>query len=1027
MNYEIGSLVSARNREWVVLPGTTSDMLMVRPLGGTGDEVTGLFLPLEGKDVQPASFQLPDPADCGDYRSCKLLRDAMRLGFRSTTGPFRSFGRLGVDPRPYQLVPLLLALRQETVRLLVADDVGIGKTVEAGLIARELLDRGMVQSLAVICPPHLVEQWQEELLEKFQLETQGVTSGSAAVLERNCGLGQTIFDIYPHVVVSLDFIKSDKRRDDFKRTCPGLVIVDEAHTCAFGGIGRGRQQRHQLIAGLAEDPQRHIILVTATPHSGDENAFRSLISLLDTGLAESLEEKAGEPGGAANKQRRELAKHMVQRRRCDIEKYLDEETSFPERESIEDTYTLSGDYKKFFERVLAYARDRVLDVRDQSETAKTSEHRRRVCWWSVLALLRSLASSPAAAAAALRTRAASADTLTTAEADEVGRRLVLDEHLEDNPDSPDITPGTQWDSSDETVDLVPPAVRGSFEKCGMPPAPQGVTLDPAKLSIKPNLSLKPTILQAGAQQSGLGPTQPEAKKNPIDQKLLRMAREADRLKGAADAKLQKAVKIVKQLLDDGFRPIIFCRFIDTANYLAEELKQRIADAEVAAVTGMLSPGDREQRVDELSQEDRPVLVATDCLSEGINLQDSFNAVFHYDLSWNPTRHEQREGRVDRFGQDAEKVKVITYYGIDNQIDGIILDVLIRKHKKIREDLDVSIPIPTDTNRIIEAIFEGLLLRENTARADTATNFLPGFEEYFKPQKEHLHKEWEAISGRQKLARSLFAHPAIKVEEVARELEAVREAMGSSENVKDFFSSALRVHGGQELRESLHYDSYEVSGLPIAMKEALEEPDNDRLKVVFDYYGRKGKTYLHRTHRYVENVARFVLDSALDASGEGKARRCGVICTAAVSKRTTLLLYRLRFHMNVEQPKQAEQPGGTSPILAEECRLAAFLGSPGKAEWLDQQAAEALLEAEPDQNVSPDRAKDFLEKVIVDFDSLQPKLEAEALARAQVLADDHRRAAAMLGVHHRKRKNVDVEALLPADILGIYVYLPQTKS
>src|SRR5581483_10418027 len=108
----------------------------------------------------------------GDHRSCRLLRDAVRLGFRSSAGPFRSFGRIAVDPRPYQLVPLLMALRLDPVRLLIADDVGIGKTIEACLIARELLDRAEIRRLAVLCPPQLAEQWQRELAAKFHIDAE---------------------------------------------------------------------------------------------------------------------------------------------------------------------------------------------------------------------------------------------------------------------------------------------------------------------------------------------------------------------------------------------------------------------------------------------------------------------------------------------------------------------------------------------------------------------------------------------------------------------------------------------------------------------------------------------------------------------------------------------------------------------------------------------------------------------------------------------------------------------------------------
>src|SRR5207249_2629593 len=153
-------------------------------------------------------------------------------------------------------------------------------------------------------------------------------------------------------------------------------------------------------------------------------------------------------------------------------------------------------------------------------------------------------------------------------------------------------------------------------------------------------------------------------------RLLEMARAAEALYGNQDSKLQKLILIVKKLLVDNYRPIIFCRFIPTANYIATYLRRVLgSDVEVVAVTGELTPAERKQSVARLAESPRRVLVATDCLSEGINLQDHFDAVVHYDLSWNPTRHEQREGRVDRYGQPTKRVKVITYYGTDNQIDG----------------------------------------------------------------------------------------------------------------------------------------------------------------------------------------------------------------------------------------------------------------------------------------------------------------------------------------------------------------------
>jgi hypothetical protein len=329
VSYAVGSLVKARGREWVVLPDSEEDLLVLRPLGGTEDEVAGVYLPLE--TVEPATFDLPDPTRRGDYLSSRLLRDAVRLGFRSSAGPFRSFARIAVEPRPYQLVPLIMALRLDPVRVLIADDVGIGKTIEAALIARELLDRGEADRLAVLCPPQLAGQWQSELREKFHIDAEQVLPSTAKRLERPLRTGESIFDRYPFVIVSTDFVKSDRRRDDFLRACPELVIVDEAHTCAESGEGRSaRHQRHRLVSGLSRDEERHMILVTATPHSGKEDAFRSLLRFLDPSF---LNLPVDLSGPANERHRRRLAQHLVQRRRADIRHWMGAETPFPDRAS----------------------------------------------------------------------------------------------------------------------------------------------------------------------------------------------------------------------------------------------------------------------------------------------------------------------------------------------------------------------------------------------------------------------------------------------------------------------------------------------------------------------------------------------------------------------------------------------------------------------------------------------------------------------------------------------------------------------
>ncbi len=360
--------------------------------------------------------------------------------------------------------------------------------------------------------------------------------------------------------------------------------------------------------------------------------------------------------------------------------------------------------------MLSYAREVVQDAKSLSKV------RQRVRWWAALAMLRALASSPAAAAATLRSKLRAISALTPEEVDDISRPLVLDDEPDESAEAPEIIPGS--DTTDLEAD--------------------------------------------------------DSSTNRERNRLLDLARAADQLQGDRDPKLAKVVQIVKSLLKDGHRPILFCRFIATAEYLAEQLRQRLPkDVVTIAVTGTIPPAEREDRVHSLRDAVKCVLVCTDCLSEGINLQHLFDAVVHYDLSWNPTRHEQREGRVDRFGQPRKAVKVVTYYGTDNQIDGVVLEVLIRKHQTIRKALGVSIPVPASSNALLEALYEGLLLRNKEANPEQG--LLDFMNEDSQPKADAFDAEWHNVADREKKSRSLFAQHTIKPEDVAREIAAMRQA------------------------------------------------------------------------------------------------------------------------------------------------------------------------------------------------------------------------------------------------------------
>ncbi len=940
--YAIGSLVSARGREWVVLPGGDDDLLLLRPLGGTESDATGLYLPLEGDDVRPAEFALPGIADMGDSTSARLLRDAVRFTFRAGAGPFRSLGRIAVEPRPYQLVPLLMALKLSPVRLLIADDVGIGKTVEAGLIARELLDRGEISRIAVICPPHLCEQWQRELASKFHIDAVVVRPGTVTRLERGLALNESLFDVYPFVIVSIDYIKTDRRRADFIRACPEFVIVDEAHTAASGGDARsGQHQRHALVREIAADPHRHLVLTTATPHSGIEAAFRSLLVLLDEAFGALSEE---ETIASNDPLRLKLAEHFVQRRRADIADYLDDVTLFPKRIAREEHYTLDRDYQAFYDRVLAYATELVRSAEG------LSRYRQRVCWWAALALMRCATSSPAAAAETLRRRAAGLvdddnQEMALDVLDALGERSVLDLDTSEAADQDDVVPGA------DTVDE-------------------------------------------------------DSAANAERRRLLAMARQADELAGEPDRKLQRTQEIVADLVERGFHPVVFCRYISTADYVADTLRSKLKGVEIDSVTGRLPAEERALRVEALGNHDRRVLVATDCLSEGINLQQHFDAVVHYDLSWNPTRHEQRDGRVDRFGQASREVETVLLFGDNNRVDGAIMRVLLRKAETIRKTLGISVPVPADSTKVMEAIFESLFLRAADPRQ---LEFDFGD---IERRLDAVNAEWDRNAERERRSRTIFAQGSIKPEQVREELQESQRALGDSQDVERFVRDALQrldaPLGTKNGRPVFNPDL-----LPTALRESI--PFDGSTLVGFTLPLPEKAVHLARTGEVVEALASWLTDTALDPLLTGPAARSGAMITTAVATRTTLLLLRARMHLEVTRE------GQSSELLAEEMIVAAYEGRGAQVSWLEPDEAETLLDAEPAGNMPPEIRERRLTEALDDLPLRGNELDDLARERATQVLAAHRRvrdAARISGIRYQAKP------VLPVDVLGLYVLMPK---
>ncbi len=944
-HFQPGNLVRARGREWVVQADAAFDdnvnLLRLRPLGGSDDDTIVLIPDLEFTSIEPATFPWPDPEQPGNHAAALLMRDALRLKLRAGGGPFRSFGNIAVEPRAYQLVPLLMALRLSTVRLLIADDVGIGKTVEAGLIVRELMDRGEINRLAVLCPPHLVEQWQAELQNRFNLQAVALTSASASRIERDLPHGVGLFDHHPIVVVSLDYIKSERHREHFLSIAPECIVVDEAHTCASSGAGK--QLRFELLQRLAKDEARHLLMLTATPHSGDEAAFYNLLSLLNPDFAQ-LQHRAS----TQDPLRQQLARHFVQRRRKDIVEWQAETQDgrgFARRMKTEHTYKLTGEWGTFFDSVQTYCREMAEAVEGEQSG------RARLIWYATLALLRCVASSPAAAVKALSTRLeGKTGAALEAEADD----LLGDDRLHDG-EADDLS-GT---------DLEPPG-------------------------------------QIDVQQQDA-------------QRLKALIDDAKRLSGkAGDPKLATLIAHLDALVKDGFQPVVFCRYVATAHYVAQELQKHFKNATVQAVTGELAPEERRERVEDMEDADTRILVATDCLSEGINLQHLFTAVVHYDLAWNPTRHEQREGRVDRFGQQAPEVRCTMLYGQDNPVDGFVLNVILRKGEAIQKELGVLVPMPEDKTRINQAMVKAALMK----RVEAATNRQQSLDLDFAEAEQilaPLQTQWTDALEKARANRTVFAQRAIKPEEVMPEWQKQQQALGTQDDVQRFVQSACARLNAPLEKAKRQTMRLPVTRLPAELQQRLA--DEGLVKEGDKTLEAKGLPLdfaeLHRSHPLVTVLADHLIENALQGDTSLTAR-CAATETDAVQTVTTVYLLRLRHQLSYVRRRQNHQ------LMAEETVAVAAQGRVNPV-WLSDDSVAQLLQCTPTGNLPPDVIRREIQQSLDFAQTNQPYLEQLAKDRAQALLEDHRRvreAARDVGQY-------SVSPCLPVDVIGVYVLLPDS--
>jgi superfamily II DNA or RNA helicase len=938
MKYSPGTLVKTRGREWVVQPSENDDLLRIKPLGGSEEETTGIYLPLRLPEdkIESAEFPYPSTSDIGAISSAKLLYDAARLSFRSGAGPFRSLAKLSFRPRAYQMVPLIMALKQNPVRLLIADDVGVGKTIEALLIVKELLERREIKRFAVVCLPHLCEQWQQELKDKFDIDAVIIRSNTQARLDREIQGDTSVYDYYPYQVISIDFIKSDNRRQVFIEQCPELIIVDEAHTCARpSGVTRSQQQRYHLLSDISKKDKQNLLLLTATPHSGKPEEFQSILGLLYPEF-EKLDLPKASPSA-----RQEIAKHFIQRKRADVETWMDQKTIFPIRDPGEFDYTLTHKYQVLFADALDFAHK--LTAID-----KGIEKGQRVKYWTALGLLRGVMSSPAAGIMMLRNRISN-----IAYEYDIG----LD----------DANPILDEDYSGE-LDFVPDQV----------------------------------MSKADWSRSQIN------RMNSLADNLESMMNLQD------DRKAAWTLEIIKDWLEQGFNPVIFCRYIPTAKYLGDllrlELEKSFKKIDIQVITSEDPDEVRKQRIDAMGKTPRRVLFATDCLSEGINLQDYFTAVLHYDLPWNPNRLEQREGRVDRFGQTSKIVKAYMLYGKDNPIDGVVLKVILRKVREIKKSIGISIPFPEDSKSIMDTVLHAVLLNPKQVQRNLQLELDFGETDPITQGEIEATNAYGKAADREKISRSIFAQHSIKAQEIEQDLVEADESIGNPEVVEEFVKNTMDILGAQISRDKKGYHLF-TTNIPESIRCTL--PEGERIPVCFHSPSQQGYLYLGRNHLFVEQLCQYMMAESLSEKAKKIVARASVIKTDAVDIKTTILLFRVR---NVI----AEQ-SGSNQIVAEEMLLWGYKGSANSGSYLAPLECKEILDnSHPKEGMSPQSQAHFLENELDAMAELEKTFASVAEERSKHLIEAHERFRKVLGGSHFKV----VYPVLPMDILGMYILLPR---
>ncbi|MFQ6852347.1 DISARM system SNF2-like helicase DrmD [Streptomyces sp. 35M1] len=673
-----GQLVTVRNRPWVVTDVTRSAVSAEDPARAAAasaphlvtlvsveddarDEELRVVWELEQGTFVHQQYALPSPTDGIDApERLDAFLDAVRWGAiasadkTSLQAPFRS----GAEIQDYQLAPVVRALSMPRTNLLIADDVGLGKTIEAGLVMQELMLRHRARTMLIVCPAGLTLQWQDEMRDKFGLDFRILNTSMLKELRRSRGLHTNPWTHYPRLIVSVDWLKRERPMRMLREVLPhlpeyprafDLLVVDEVHTCAPSGTGEYAvdSQRTKAIRTLAPHCE-HRLFLSATPHNGFLNSFTALLELLDDhrfarGVKPSDEQ---------------LRRVMVRRLKSELPKTWDGRARFPERvpHALEVRY--ADDARAAYRKLSAYARSR-------REAGGGTRAARSASDFVTTLLKKRFLSSPKAFAETIDVHIATmtkGPATEQAPSEKVLRPLI--ERVEETVESDE----EHAEAAERALNAVRQASRS--------------------LTADEHAQLKELSVWARTATK-----RPDAK----------FAALRDWLDGI----------VCKNGPAGDWEPdrvIVFTEYRDTQRWLHDRLiAAGYPQDRIAQLYGGQQPEEREH-IKTVFQEDPSlapvrILLATDAASEGINLQAHCHRLLHWEIPWNPNRLEQRNGRIDRHGQRADQVDVFHFVpegwqgftaaddDPDSQHeDGTLEDelhflaVAARKTERIREDL-----------------------------------------------------------------------------------------------------------------------------------------------------------------------------------------------------------------------------------------------------------------------------------------------------------------------------------------------------